>query len=162
MSPLLTEIPDFAGEGGQSVAQKLQMLVTAYAQGAQVQTPVVATAASATAIVMVVPISGTVKAVNWYPDASITGQDTNTRKVSIVDEGNDGAGTTEIAEEQFDNTIDAVQYVKEPLTLSTVTGALNVVAGDVLTFVSAAVGTGLADPGGVVEVVIEPTAYDPA
>ena len=99
------------------------------------------------------PFKGTVKAVRYMTDALITGVNTNTRKVAVRNKGQSGAGTTEAAGLQFNSGVNAAAYDETAVTLSGTTANLDVNEGDVVAWRSEAIGTGLADPGGVVEIV---------
>ena len=112
-----------------------------------------------TQIVGKAPFDGTVTAVTYTPDTAITGANTNTRRVALINRGQAGAGTTVIAELQFDSGVNATAGDEKALTLSVVAGATTVVQGDVLAWFSDAVATGIADPGGLVAVSIQ-RAYD--
>lgn len=101
-----------------------------------------------------VQAAGTVTGVTYTPDAAITGANTNTRRVALINRGQSGAGTTVIAELQFDSGVNATAGDEKTLTLSVVAGATAVVQGDILAWFSDAVGTGQADPGGIVEISI--------
>ena len=98
------------------------------------------------------PFTGVVQLVSYVPKTTITGAATNTRKVSLLNKGQAGAGTTEAAGLQFNNGVNAPAFDEKAITLSGTTADLNVVAGDVLSFKSAAVGTGIVDPGGLLVV----------
>lgn len=100
------------------------------------------------------PFAGSISAASFTPNAAITGQNTNTRRVAIENRGDDGTGTTEIAAVQFNSGVNGVAFDEKPLTLSAVEGATEVAAGDVLVFNSTTPGSGLADPGGFVVVEI--------
>jgi hypothetical protein len=101
-------------------------------------------------IAMVVPRDGTITAVTYTTVTAITGANTNTRSVSLVNKGQAGAGTTVIATLQFNSGINTVAADEKAITLSVTATDLVVVAGDVLQWQSTAVGTGIADPGGLV------------
>ena len=116
--------------------------------------PDVATATDDTKILAEAPFAGTVTGVTYTPDAAITGANTNTRRVALLNKGDDGSGTTIVAELQFNSGVDAVAGDEEAITLSATAANLDVAAGDVLAWESEAVGTGLADPGGLVQVTI--------
>lgn len=98
--------------------------------------------------------AGTVSSVTVIPDATITGANTNTRKYELVNKGQAGAGTTVVATLQFNSGVNATNFDSKALTLSSTPADLVVVDGDVLALVSTAVGTGLADPGGLVKVTV--------
>lgn len=109
-----------------------------------------ATAAGADAAQVVrAPIDGTVGAVTYVPEALITGVDTNSRTLQVVNKGQDGTGATVVATLALTSGKSAPAYDETALTLSAVAGALNVAAGDVLAIQTNHVGTGLADPGGL-------------
>jgi hypothetical protein len=100
---------------------------------------------------------GVILSAKYVPAAAITGADSDSRKVAIVNKGQAGAGTTEMAALTFANTVNGVAYDSKDLTLS-VTPANKVTAeGDVLAFVSTHLASGLADPGGYCEIVIDKT-----
>lgn len=105
-----------------------------------------------------VPFAGKVTAVGFIPNAAITGQDTNTRRVALTNRGSAGAGTTEAAFLQFNNGVNAVEFDKKNITLHATVANRNVAAGDVLTIDSTTPGTGLADPGGLY--IVEITRND--
>lgn len=105
-----------------------------------------------TTVVQVVPRDGTVSAVTFTPVSAVTGANTNTRVVSLVNKGSAGSGTTVIATLQFDSGVNASAAVPKTITLSATAANLNVTAGDVLVWTSVHVGTGIADPGGLVSV----------
>lgn len=96
------------------------------------------------------PFAGTVSSVEFVADAAITGAATNHRSVSLVNKGTAGTGTTVVATLAFDNGVDATAHDAKVITLSGTAANLMVTADDVLQWQSAAVGTGIADPGGAV------------
>lgn len=114
----------------------------------QVLVPAVVTAANETSTVCKAPFAGTVTAVSYVPDTAITGADTNTRKVALVNKGQSGAGSTQVASLQFNSGTNGVAFDESALALSGTPANLVVAEGDVLALASTAVGTGLADPGG--------------
>jgi hypothetical protein len=101
-----------------------------------------------------------ITAVRFLPVAAIIGVNTNTRRVEVWNRGQAGSGTQVLASKQFDAGVNAAALTDTPVTVQA-----NPFAGDgdtltfrsiaTLTFRSIAVGTGLADPGGVVEVDLE-------
>lgn len=97
---------------------------------------------------------GTVTAVTYTTPTAITGANTNTRSVSLVNKGQAGSGTTVVATLQFNSGVNTTASVPKTITLSSTPADLVVVAGDVLQWQSTAVGTGIADPGGLVQVTI--------
>jgi hypothetical protein len=123
--------------------------------GAAHQVPVQpqATAGSnLTSIVWVAQRDCTVTAVSYTTVTAITGANTNTRSVSLVNKGQAGVGTTVIATLQFNSGVNTVAADEKTITLSSTAADLVVASGDVLQWQSTAVGTGIADPGGMVVV----------
>lgn len=116
--------------------------------------PGFATSTDDTIMIGEVPFAGTVTGVTFTPDATITGAATNHRALRLVNRGQDGAGTDVVAELAFDNGVNATAGDEKAITLSGTAANLEVEAGDVLALFSEAVGTGLADPGGLVQVSI--------
>ena len=100
--------------------------------------------------------AGTVTSVTYAPVTAITGANTNTRSVSLVNMGQAGAGTTVIATIQYNSGINAAASDENAVTLSATPANLVVAAGDILQWRSTAVLTGIADPGGLVMVTIAP------
>jgi hypothetical protein len=96
----------------------------------------------------------TVGAVTYAPVTAITGANTNTRSVSLVNKGQSGAGSTVIATIQYNSGVNAAAADENTVTLSGTPANLNVAAGDILQWQSTAVGTGIADPGGLVCVTV--------
>lgn len=103
------------------------------------------------------PFAGQVQSVSYAPSAAITGQNTNTRAIRLRNRGQSGAGTTVIAELQFDSGVNATAFDEKAITLSATPANLIVDEGDILEAFSDAVLTGLADPGGILIVEIART-----
>lgn len=116
--------------------------------------PNAAQTADASTPIGVAPFAGVAVAVQYIPDTAITGADANTRAVSLVNRGDDGTGDTVVATLTFEEGVDAAAFDAVDITLSTVEDATSVAEGDVLEWLSADVGSGLADPGGLVQVNI--------
>lgn len=100
------------------------------------------------------PFDCTVTAVEYVPEAAITGAATNHRTVSLVNKGQAGSGTTTVASLTFDNGVNATANNERALTLTGTTADRNLSAGDTLQWRSIHVGTGITDPGGVVRVTV--------
>lgn len=99
------------------------------------------------------PFAGTVSAVTYTPEEGITGADTNTRTLALVNKGADGNGTTVVASLALAAGVSAADFDAKAITLSAVAHATEVAAGDVLAWTSTHAGaSGLADPGGLVSV----------
>ena len=118
----------------------------------RVQVDAVAQGADSTTEVGTVDFAGTVTAVRYLPAAGITGANTNTRTLSVTNRGSAGAGSTAVASLQFVSGTNATAHDDKAITLSGTAANLVVAAGDVLTFESTHNGTGIADPGGLVEI----------
>lgn len=116
--------------------------------------PDAAQAAEASTPIGIAPFGGSVSAVQYIPDTAITGADTDTRAVSLVNRGDDGTGTTVVATLTFEAGTDAAAFDAVSIPLSAVEDATTVAEGDVLEWLSEDVGTGLADPGGLVQVSV--------
>lgn len=121
------------------------------------QTAPLAAAADGSAILGRAPCAGSVEAPTYYPKADITGAATDNRRLRLVNKGQAGNGTTVIAELTFIAGVDAGAFAPTPLTLSATAADLVVEPGDVLVFESTHVGTGLADPGGLIRAVVART-----
>jgi hypothetical protein len=107
--------------------------------------------------VLVCEYNGTVTAVTYSPDGTITGAATNNRTVSLVNRKQDGSGNTVIATLNFANGTNAPAGDEKAIPLSGTPANLVVASGDVLEWQSTHVGTGIADPGGLVKVAIDRT-----
>lgn len=104
------------------------------------------------------PFAGTVTSVTFTPEADITGQATNFRTFRLVNKGADGNGTTEVASLAFSSgAVTASDFDEKAITLSGTPANLNVAEGDILAWDEVVTGTGLASPGGKVQVEISRT-----
>lgn len=117
--------------------------------------PAVAAGADDTTTVAIAPFDGTVTAVTYVADTAITGQDTNTRTLSLINKGAAGSGTTTVATKTFSSGVNASAFDETAITLTATAADLEVSEGDVLAFKSLHVASGLADPGGTVYVTIQ-------
>lgn len=100
------------------------------------------------------PFDGTVTAVSYVPVAAVTGANTNSRTVSVVNHGQDGSGSTSVASLAFVSAVNAAAYDEKDITLSGTPANLTVVAGDILEGRSLHIGTGIAEPGGTLFVTL--------
>lgn len=116
--------------------------------------PAVATATDADVAVFIAPFDCTVSAVTYTPNATITGADTNSRTLNLRNKGLSGIGTTVVASRAFTSGVNATGYDETTITLSGTAANLDLVAGDVLALNSDSIGTGLADPGGLLRVTV--------
>jgi hypothetical protein len=76
-------------------------------------------------------------------EGNITGADTNTASVNVVNKGQAGTGTTEVASIDFTNGQDASQHVPKAMTLNTTVSNRVVERGDVVVAQLVKEGTGL-------------------
>jgi len=121
----------------------------------QANVPAVGATATADQNVGEAPVAGTVTGVSYTPEANITGADTDTRTLTLVNKGAAGAGSTVIATLAFTNGVNGTAFDEKAFTLSATAANRVVAAGDILAFVSTHAGSsGLADPGGLVQVEI--------
>lgn len=117
-------------------------------QTLQARVPAAASGADATSPVAISPFDGTITAVTYSPDATITGANTNSRTITVVNETQTLTAATLALVSGVNATADLPKAIPVSGT------AANVVAanGDAIAFVSTHVGTGIADPGGLVQV----------
>ncbi len=102
--------------------------------------------------VWIAPSDCTVTAVTYAPVTAITGANTNTRSVSLVNKGTDGSGSTVIATIQYNSGVNAAAADENTVTLSGTPANLVLTAGQLLQWQSTHIGTGIADPGGLVNI----------
>jgi hypothetical protein len=98
---------------------------------------------------------GTVAAATFAPEANITGATATKRTFTLVNKGQDGNGTTVIATLDFTTGTNANDFDEIAFTLTGTVADRNVSAGDILAVVEAITSTGTANPGGLVEVLID-------
>ena len=99
------------------------------------------------------PFACTLTAASFTPEANITGNTTETRTLTIVNKGSDGNGTTVMATLAYTTGVNATDFNEQAFTLSAVDGATTAAEGDIIAVASTHGGsTGLADPGGLVQV----------
>jgi hypothetical protein len=102
----------------------------------------------------VAPFDCTVSSVTYTTETAITGAATNNRTVSLVNKGQAGAGSTSVASLNFASGTNTVAYDETTITLSGTAANLDLASGDVLQWRSVHIGTGIADPGGLVRVTV--------
>lgn len=100
------------------------------------------------------PFAGTVTAVTYIPQAAITGANTNTRTLNLINKGQAGSGTTVVATVALTSGVNPAADDEFALTLSGTAANLVVAEGDVLALQSVHASSGLADPGGEISVKI--------
>lgn len=111
-------------------------------------------AASSDVAVFVAPFACTVTSVEYTPSATITGAATNNRTLNLRNKGQTGVANTVVATLQFVNGTNAAAYNKAQIPVSGTPANLVLLAGDVLALQSLSVGTGIADPGGLLRVQV--------
>jgi len=133
-----------------AVAQKLKATV-----------PALTILATADQSVGEVDVAGRVSSVSYTPEAAITGADSPaSRTFTLVNKGQAGVGTTTVATLAMVSGVNGVAFDEKDITLSATVADRVVTAGDILVWVSTAVGgTGLVDPGGLVQVEVKSSSY---
>lgn len=116
--------------------------------------PALGAAVAGDQVVAEAPFAGTVTAVTFTPEATITGDNTNTRTLALHNKGASGAGATVIATLAFTTGNNGVVFDEKAFVLSGVANAVNVNESDILAVVETVAGTGLANPGGRIEVTM--------
>ncbi len=108
-----------------------------------------------------VTTTGRVSSVSYTPEAAITGAASPaSRTYTLVNTGAAGVGTTNVATLAMVGGVNGVAFDELAITLNATAANLVVTAGDILVWVSTAVGgTGLVDPGGLVQVEIKAASY---
>lgn len=105
-------------------------------------------------------VAGTVTSVTFTPEAAVTAHASNYRTYKLVNKGQAGAGTTAIATFATDTvtTDDLAAFDEKTIPLSSTAADLVVAAGDILVWVETTAASGVASPGGRVEVEIARSA----
>jgi hypothetical protein len=114
--------------------------------------PAVAAATTDGNVVGRAPFKGVVRSVTYTPKVAIAGVNTNTRRVRVFNRRQDGSGATVVADLQFNAGVNATAFDERDIPLTATVADRDVAEGDILEFRSESVGTGLADPGGVVAI----------
>lgn len=101
------------------------------------------------------PFAGAVSGVTFTPETNVVGQATNFRTFRVVNRGQDGNGNVEVASLAFSaGSVTADDFDERTIPLSGTQANLNVAEGDILAWDETVAGTGLASPGGKVQVTI--------
>jgi hypothetical protein len=117
--------------------------------------PVATAGNDLTTVIGECPEAGTVSSVSFTPVTVVTGAATNNRTYALVNKAQDGTGATTVASLNMGNGTNAAAGDEKAITLSGTPANLVVAAGDILEWTSTHVGTGIADPGGLVQVEID-------
>lgn len=113
--------------------------------------PVATVGNSLLTIVGKAPFPGRVTSVKYTPGAAQAGANTNSRTLNLYNRGT-GAGSTVIATLPLVSGTNLTDNVETAIPVTAANA--NVASGDILEWESLAVGTGIADPGGMVEIII--------
>jgi len=135
---------------GANVARESQAIV--YLQHSS---PAYAQAAEGTVPIARAPFDCTVVSVNFIANAALTGANTNSRTLSLINKGTDGSGSTVVASKAFTSGVNAVAFDETVITNTVTTADLDVDDGEVLALLSDAIASGLADPGGLIVIKIQ-------
>ena len=103
----------------------------------------------------VAPFAATVTAADYIPSAAIAGHASNNRALSVINRGAAGTGTTSVATVTTNASNSLAAFDAKALTLSATAANRNVAEGDVLSFTSVPAASGVADPGGIVRIVLD-------
>lgn len=122
-----------------------------------VQLDAVAAGSDGQSVLGEAPFAGTVTRAVYVTSAAITGANTNTRTIQVTNKTAAGTGTTAVAALPLVSGTNTVKDVATAIPLSGTPANLVVVQGDVLVVDSTHAASGLADPGGTVEVEISRT-----
>jgi len=117
----------------------------------EVELPGLATDVEDTYVAGRAPEDGVLSAASFTPVANVTGAASNNRQYDVINKGQDGNGTVVMATLAFGSGVNATDFNEQAFTLSVVEGATEVAEGDVIAVLSSAPGTGIADPGGRVD-----------
>lgn len=109
-------------------------------------------AAAAASVVGEAPFAGTVSAASLTFEANVTGDNTNTRTLTLINKGADGNGTTVVATLALTTGVNPADFDETPMTLSVVAHATEVVAGDILALIETVGASGLVNPGAALQV----------
>lgn len=109
-----------------------------------------AATATETRSVFYAPSAMFIEAVYFVPDADITGVDTNTTHLNLIDKGADGNGTTELANVDFVAGTNATDYNAVEFTLA---AGDRLAADGVVALQYEKIGTGLLIPAGLLVVI---------
>lgn len=134
---------------GEAVANITQLRILA--------APVATAGNDLDSLVAVCPFAGTITAVTYTTPTAITGANTNSRTISVINKGAAGVGAVVAAVLALVSGVNTVAFIPKAVTLSGTPANLVVAAGDVLDFNSLHIGTGIADPGGLVTITLSRT-----
>jgi hypothetical protein len=133
-------------------------IITGTDQSYQVRVPAHAASTSTERVVLVyASFAMRIKAVRHVPDTIVTGANTNTTHLNLIDAGASGAGTTEMGNIDYVNGTDTPAEDARAFTTSGSTfTAFTLDAGDVFSLQYEKVSNGLAIPAGMIVIEFEP------
>jgi hypothetical protein len=99
------------------------------------------------------PDAGYLHYVGWTPAADITGANTDTTHMNLIDTDGDGNGTTEVAAKDWTAGVNAVNEDEIAIYNPAAASRRAMSAGDQLTLQFEKVGNGLAIPAGLLRIV---------
>lgn len=137
-------VANFAQIADPSQAQVLVAVAPALAAGAASALYEVGNSSRAGAIVRAA----------YIPNAAVNGAATNSRTLNVLNGGAQGTGAVSAASLPLVAGTNLQANVENPITLSGTQANLNTAPGDAIQWQSALVGTGLADPGGIVVITL--------
>lgn len=111
----------------------------------------VAAGSDLTTVLCRVPFDGAVKSVTYIPKAAAAGHATNNRVFTVTNRGVDGTGTAALFTLSQLAGVDLAAYVPKAFSRTPLENRV-VVTGEVLSIQSVHGGTGVADPGGTLEI----------
>lgn len=116
--------------------------------GTQIETGAIPAAAAGDAtaewVIFEAPFAVVIESVRIIPSAAITGADSNSANLNLINRGTAGAGTTELANRDYASGTDEAKAVARALYAPA--DGLSVAAGTVLVLQREKVGNGLALP----------------
>lgn len=128
-----------------------------FSQDLSVNVAAAATGAEAVGIIEA-PFAGTLTAAVVVPATALSGANTNSRTINVINRGQDGLGTTVMATKAYTSGVNLVAEDEASLTLSVVANATTVASGDVIEVQSLHIGTGLAGPQLIAKLTLSRTA----
>lgn len=130
------------------------MTTAPFVQVIERNVPAVDVAADDDTVLGQAPFAATVTKVEYVPEAAVTGAATNNRSLSLVNKGQAGSGTVPVATLSLASGVNAAANDERAITLSGTAANLTLAPSDTLQWRSVHVGTGIADPGGIVRITI--------
>lgn len=115
-----------------------------------------AATATETLTVFKTPCRAKLKAVKWIPDTAITGANTNTTHINIINRGTDGTLTTEIANKDWTSGVNTTAFGEVSIYAPAAGSELQVSLNHIISCTFEKVGTGLDLPKGTFVFTFDP------